>query len=353
MPNQIFRNGPSAELVHGIGSVRRLMRFSLLFVTAMYPHPARPGSGAFVMHQVEALRALGHRVDVVHVKGYSSRWNYLRGAAAVLRATWSGNYDVVHVHYGITGLCALVRWRTPMVVTLHGSDVLRGRLQPLVSRLVSALADATIAVSPAVNDVCAGTLIPCGVDLEVFRPKNQQSARRALGLPAGGRIVLFPFDPERRVKRFDIVSAAVRKLGEQGLGVVLLPVWNAPNGQMPLYYSAADAMVLCSDTEGSPTSVKEALACDLPVVSTDVGDVREVTRGINGVEICEQDANSIAGGLARVFARDRATTHDARSAMARYGQHNTAEALIRVYERVLERHPRSRARRACARLDVQ
>src|SRR5687767_2618256 len=100
----------------------------------MYPHAEQPGSGAFVMHQVGFLRSLGHKVSVVHIRGYQSRWNYVKGAISVLTATWRNRYDVVHVLYGLTGVCAMIRWRTPLVVTLHGSDVLQGRLQPLLSR---------------------------------------------------------------------------------------------------------------------------------------------------------------------------------------------------------------------------
>jgi glycosyltransferase involved in cell wall biosynthesis len=115
----------------------------------------------------------------------------------------------------------------------------------------------------------------------------------------------------------------------------LLAVWNVPNTQMPLYYSAADVMILCSDSEGSPTSVKEALACNLPIVSTDVGDVRTILQGIDGVEVCAQDAASLAEGLARVLKRNGAVPFRGRFAMDRYDQSKTGQALIRVYEKAL------------------
>jgi glycosyltransferase involved in cell wall biosynthesis len=309
---------------------------SVLFVTAMYPHAERPGNGAFVAHQAEQLRALGHRVDVVHVKGYESRWNYLIGAWEVLRATWSGRHDLVHVHYGLTGLCALLRWRTPMVVTLHGSDMLQGRLHPFVSRCVSAMAHSTIAVSPAIASRAQSTLIPCGVDLERFRPVDRADARSKLGLAPEGKYVLFPFDPRRRVKRYDLAEAAVALLRDRGVVATLLPVWNATNDLMPLYYSAADVMILCSDSEGSPTSVKEALACNLPVVSTDVGDVSAILQGVDGAETCERRPAAIADALARVLHRPSGA-FDGRSAMSRYDQRSTVEALVGVYCTVLRR----------------
>ena len=307
---------------------------SILLVTAMYPHAEQPGSGAFVMHQVEALRALGHQVKVIHIRGNQARWNYFFGGLTVLQETWRRRYDVVHVHYGLTGIAAILRWRTPLVVTLHGSDMLQGTFQPLVSRIVSSIADATIVVSPQIAGKCPGTLIPCGVDLQTFRPTAQATARQALSLSGDEKIVLFPFNPERHLKRYDLAVQAVELLRARGISVSLLPVWNVPNERMPLYYSAADVMILCSDTEGSPTSVKEALACELPVVSTDVGDVRSVMDGITGTEICEQNAASIAAALERVLTRPADRPFIGRSAMRRFDQSATVAALVSVYRKV-------------------
>lgn len=307
---------------------------SVLVVTAMYPHAEQPGNGAFVKHQVENLRALGHRVTVIHVRGYRSGWNYLTGAARVLWETFRHRYDLVHAHYGLTGLSALFRWRTPLVVTLHGSDVLQGAWQPWVSCIVSKLSAATIAVSPEIAGKCSGTVIPCGVDLDAFRQMDRSKARRELGLPAHQKIVLFPFNPRRQVKRYDIATTAVDLLKSRGIDVSIVTVWNAANERMPVYYSAADVMVLCSDTEGSPTSVKEALACGLPVVSTDVGDVRSIMAGIDGTEICEQTPMGVAAAIERVLLRPGLTPFHGRTAMRRFDQAAVAASIIRVYRTV-------------------
>jgi glycosyltransferase involved in cell wall biosynthesis len=111
--------------------------------------------------------------------------------------------------------------------------------------------------------------------------------------------------------------------------------------RMPLYYSAADVMILCSDSEGSPTSVKEALACDLPVVSTDVGDVQSIMAGIDGTEICEQNAVSLADALERVLAQSSRTPFRGRAAMRRFDQSVTAASLVGVYQTVLRRRSAS------------
>jgi len=180
-------------------------------------------------------------------------------------------------------------------------------------------------------------VIPCGVDLERFRRTDRARARQELGLPLTGKVVLFPFNPERRVKRYDLASGAVRLLCARGLNASILPVWAVPNERMPLYYSAADVMVLCSDTEGSPTSVKEALACDLPVVSTDVGDVRSLIIGIEGTQMCEQNVASLAVGLGRALERNERIAFQGRSAMTRFDQARTVQALVQVYRTVVDR----------------
>src|SRR6266568_7564939 len=322
------------------------MCLRILVVTAMYPHRGHEGYGAFVMQQVEQLRRLKHEVDVLHFRGYRSKLEYFKAAIQVRQRTRSTKYDVVHAHYGLTGMAAVFRFNTPLVITLHGSDVLLGGAQRLISRLACRFADASVAVSKQIAARASGEVIPCGVDLSVFQPKGRAEARERLGLPLDKKYVLFPFSPSRTVKRFDLATDAVNRLVAGGLNVELLTVSQVPNGEMPWYYSAADAMILCSDSEGSPTSVKEALACNLPVVSTDVGDVREIVRGIAGTEIVEQSPVSLAAGLRRVLNRPPDFGFDGRTAMERYSQKKAVEATVAVYRRVIEqqllKHPSRR-----------
>jgi teichuronic acid biosynthesis glycosyltransferase TuaC len=313
------------------------MTLRILVVTAMYPHPGNDGSGAFVMQQVEQIRALGHQVDVLHFHGYRSRFEYLKAAVEVSRRTRRQRYDVVHAHYGVTGFAALFRNGIPLVVSLHGSDALVGWREPLLSRIVCGLADATIAASRKIADRIPAEVIPCGVDLSVFEPKPKAEARHRLHLKADRKYVLFPFNPARRVKRFDLASAAVTNLAREGTEIELLSISNVPNAEMPWYYSASDAMILCSDSEGSPTAVKEALACNLPVVSTNVGDVTEIAQGIAGVEIAEKTSDALTGALKRVLYPAAKFVFDGRTAMERYSQTKTAEAILRVYRGVIDR----------------
>jgi teichuronic acid biosynthesis glycosyltransferase TuaC len=315
---------------------------NVLFVTNMYPSPERPAFGAFVWQQAEQLRQLGHRVDVVNILGFRSKLNYLTGALDVIRATRQRAYDIVHAHYGLSAFPAWFRVRPPLVITLHGSDVLGSRLQSCLSHVIWRFADSVIVVSEEIRNKIPGIVIPCGVDLKVFRPHDRDQARSRLGWPKDKFLILFPFDPARRVKRYDLAQAAVEQLKQEGVDAQLLPVFSVENTEMPWRYSAADAMILCSDSEGSPTSVKEALACNLPVVVTDVGDLPEILRGVVGSRICTQNVNDIACNLRAVLAMSSSGAFQGRQSMERYDQARTVQKIVDVYENVLRRRRRGR-----------
>jgi glycosyltransferase involved in cell wall biosynthesis len=308
----------------------------ILFVTNMYPTAERPGWGSFVKREAESLERIGQVVDIIHFPGYKSKLNYLRACVTVFWRTLRNRYDIVHAHYGLSGVPALFRWRTPVVITLHGSDALRGKAEPFISRIVCKLADAVIVVSQQIATRIPGRVIPVGVDCERFRPQNRREARARLGLPLDRRLVLFPYDPSRRIKRFDLASAAVETLKTAGMDVEILVVSNVSGDEMPWYYSAADVVIMCSDSEGSPCTVKEALACNIPVVSTNVGDVTEIVNGVSGAIICEQKVQSLADGLEKVLTLDNAEICDGVSAMQRYDVRRSVYAVMDVYSHVLK-----------------
>lgn len=312
----------------------RAKSLNILFVTNMYPGPGRPSAGTFVQHQADYLRKAGHRVDVLNIGKRRSRLKYFRSIFDVVSRTRTNVYDVVHAHYGLSGFPALFRSRAPLVITLHGSDALVGRVEPLISRIVCSLADAVIVVSKGIARKIRGEIIPCGIDMEIFQPRDRAAARTRLGLPQKAKLVLFPFDPRRKIKRFELARAAVERLGDPTIQI--LTVDGKPNTEMPWYYSAADVIVLSSESEGSPTSVKEALSCNRPVVSTDVGDVREIMHGVEGCEICDGSAESLGEGIRRVLDQTRNHPFAARQSMLRYDERNVVAAIIRVYERAIE-----------------
>ncbi|MDI7278047.1 MAG: glycosyltransferase [Anaerolineae bacterium] len=307
----------------------------VLVFTHMYPVPEHPENGVFVQQQVASLRREGVLVDVLHVDVKRSKWLYPLSVGPFLRRVLGHRYDLVHAHYVFAGVVARMQLRYPVVLTHHGDETFSGWQAPLcwiVSRLVSR----TIVVSEQMRKAIglkSAAVVPCGVDLHRFRPIPQERARARLRLPRRKGLVLFAGDISKRLKRFDLAQEAVSRLRSSGHDVELVVAYKQPYALVPLYMNACDVLVLPSEREGSPQVVKEALACNLPVVCTDVGDVAEMLAGVRGCHICRRDADDIAAKVALVLERRERT--DGRLAARRYDLRSIARRVIRVYDEVL------------------
>jgi teichuronic acid biosynthesis glycosyltransferase TuaC len=309
----------------------------ILHLTNMYPDERRPFWGMFVRSQVEALRDLGVAGEVHLVDGRSSRLNYLRGMGAVRRLAGGGAFDLIHVHYGLTGLSALAQRRLPTVLTLYGSDVNVG-WQLRVSRLAARRAARTIVCSRRMAEILAAPrpplVLPPGIDTDRFRPRDRGAARARFGCGERETVLFFPGDPARPVKDFALFEAAVERLASDAVRVFTLG--GIPDGDLPHLYVAADCLVLTSRTEGSPTVIKEAIACGCPVVSVDVGDVAEQVEGHAGCHVTRTRApEEIASRIADVLgaARPEPSAAD----RERLSLRTTAHRLREVYESVAGR----------------
>jgi glycosyltransferase involved in cell wall biosynthesis len=293
----------------------------VLLVTNMYPTAKAPHSGTFVAEQVESVRRLGIEVDVVHVDRLEGGRRAYRGLGPAVRSRAASTAaELVHVAYG--GLMAEAVTRAvrdaPVMLTFHGSDLLGhpgGGLQALsprvgvsASRLAARRADGIIVVSERLRDALPRSvdparvwLVPNGVDLNRFRPLDRRRCRQTLGWREGDYHVVFPSSPARPEKRFALARAATAQVSA-GRPVQLHALDGVAHADVPIWLNAADAVLLTSTHEGSPVVLKEALACDTPVVSVDVGDVRERLEGVAGCHIAGATADQLVKGLAVVLA---------------------------------------------------
>ena len=319
----------------------------VLMLTTAWPRPGQPQTTHFVKRQVDHLLDAGVDVDVFVLRGDRRARNYLRAWREVRARLASRQYDLVHAQFGQSGLLALPS-PLPLVVTLRGSDILGivgpggrrlriGRLLQALTRLVCRFADAVVVVSGHMRaHLPAGvtaTVLPSGLDFELFRPMERDEARRHLGLPLDRTYVLFAGNPDQPRKRHHIAAEAVR-LASLQTPAELLVAWGVPHTDMPFYMAASDAMVFTSMQEGSPNVVKEALACDLPVVSVDVGDVSERLRGIEGCEVTVDDSPvTVADALVRVLRRGGRVA--SRATVLPLDERACTQQLIGIYRSLL------------------
>jgi glycosyltransferase involved in cell wall biosynthesis len=273
-----------------------------LVVTNMHPSPARPALGRFVADQVRALQAL-ENVEVELFAFAPGLRSYPRAARALRRRYRGERFDVVHAHFGLTAWPALAVRGAPHAVTLHGTDLAHPR-----SRLLSRAAlpfvtlPATASASLAQRLPGAGVrrrvaVLPCGVDLERFRPLPRAEARARLGLDPAGRYLLFPADPARPEKRHD------RALALAG-DAQLLTLTDVDPDEVPYWVNAADAVLVPSEREGFGLAVLEALACDVPVLATPVGIVPLALAGIDGAYCGAFEPAAWRAALAPHLARE-------------------------------------------------
>jgi glycosyltransferase involved in cell wall biosynthesis len=201
---------------------------------------------------------------------------------------------------------------------------------------VGRCADAAIVVSehmkPLLHPSVPAHVIPSGLDFRLFRPIPRDEARRQLGLPPDKRLVLFVGDPALPRKRYDLAQEAVAILNRT-LPAELLLAWGAPHDDIPLFMNACDAFVFTSLQEGSPNVVKEALACNVPVVSVRVGDVPLRLKDVAGCELCADDRpETIAAALERVLRRNQRVA--GRDAVRDLDEGRLTQQVIAIYRSV-------------------
>lgn len=232
------------------------------------------GLSPFVKEQAESLQAEGLVVDIFQVKGRGVA-GYLNNFTPFMRQLQKGGYDMVHAHYGLSGLLANLQRKVPVVTTFHGSDTHYPPIR-MLSKLTARLSKFNIITNQCQFKLLGlkkdTALIPCGVDTELFVPMEKDKCRKAMGLSLDRKIVLFGSSFDRKVKNSPLAQEAILKLE----GVDLLELKGYNREEVVMLINAVDIVLITSLKETGPLVIKEALACNTAVISTDVGDVKTV-----------------------------------------------------------------------------
>jgi glycosyltransferase involved in cell wall biosynthesis len=287
-----------------------------LIVTNMYPSAQRPALGSFVRDQVEALRKIPDLDLEVFAFTPGGAGAYVRAVGDVRRRYGSERFDIVHAHFGLSLYAARAARGRAHLVTLHGTDLTHPRSRPITLgglRLMDMVATVSEDLAMRVPKAAFGgprVVLPAGVATTRFQSIPRAEARAALGLDPEQPYLLFPADPRRPEKRHDRAAAVAGDVRLLTLGAV-------PPEQVPLWINAASAVLVTSERESYGLAVLEALACDVPVLSTPVGIAPTVLAGVEGTYCGEFDVTRWRNVLAphlqsddpRVAGRVRAEEH--------------------------------------------
>lgn len=299
---------------------------------------------SFYAEQETALARAGVAYDTLEVPGEHRAFDdrvarrspadYARFYGRVLRHGLD-DYDVVHANYGLTAPFAVAQPRRPVVVSLWGGEFVGNRFAPLVRASVER-ADAVVVPSQAMvqrlpaSVRCRTTVVPFPVDTETFQPESRAAAREAVGWGTDAPVVLFPYAQDRYEKNYALAERVVEGLD---VDAELRSVANEPYERMPHYMNASDALLVTSRWESGPMTVKEALACDLPVVSRPVGFVPDLLDGVRNCHVGATERD-LREALAATFADGRPA--DGRARVRATDTETMGAALRRVYARCLE-----------------
>jgi glycosyltransferase involved in cell wall biosynthesis len=322
----------------------RIKPIRVLMVTNIYPKDSNPGQGSFVKSQIDSLIREGVDVEVLSIDAKASRLNYLRAVKKIWLASFSGRFDLIHAHYGFSGIISRLQFKLPVLMSFCGDDVLgtpneKGRRSlssmtyVLLNQIFSFLYQCIIVKSDEMKNKLLYSknihVIPNGVDFNLFHPMNNKDAKRILALDYHKKYIFFPSDPSNPRKCYPIIEKAVSNLKKKDKNLELLILHSKPHQLVPLFMNACEALVLASYWEGSPNVIKEAMSCNLPIVSVDVGDVKKIIQNCLGCHVVGRNSKEIEGALEQVLQDKKRT--NGRGLVNHLEIQTTARKIIRIY----------------------
>lgn len=289
----------------------------------------------FIVEQANALKSNGCEIDYFGLQG-KGVIGYLKNFPAFKRKIKEFKPDVIHAHFGLSGLFANLQRNVPVVTTYHGSDINVPKVLKF-SKLAMRLSAWNIFVSRKTLEIAKPekkySLMPCGIDLSDLQLTNRIEARQKMNLDANKRYILFAGAFDNQVKNAPLAVKAVDLLN--CLSVDLLELKGYTREQVTLLMCAVDAFLMTSFTEGSPQVIKEAMACGCPIVSVDVGDVSERIQGFEGCYVARtREPEELAELLKKAMSFEGKTNGREKIITDGLDNRQIAERLIGIYEKV-------------------
>jgi len=287
---------------------------------------------AFIYDQVEALKKKGLEVEYYLIigKGFIG---YAQNILRLRKYLKSNRYDIVHAHSGLSGLVLSFAGRKKFIVTFHGSDINAWKTR-FLSMIPILRSSVNIFVSQALKDKTIfvkrkSVVIPCGIDLDLFKLIKKDDAKDILKLRTEKKIILFSSSFDNKIKNYELAKNVIDNLD---FLVEFLEIKNRTREEVVYLLNAVDALLLTSHSEGSPQIIKEALACNCPIVSLDVGDVKDRIEDVDNSFISDQEG--LTANLMKVLNSE--SRSNGREYIESFSNSIIADELVKIYTKVAE-----------------
>lgn len=289
----------------------------------------------FVKEQVDSLINLDVKIQYFLIKGNGSI-GYLQNIVKLRNVIKKNTFDLIHAHYGLSGLLATFQRLVPVIITFHGSDINLNK-NYILSFLASRLSAKNVFVHPDQPEklkikVKKQTIIPCGIDLNIFYPRNKKIAKQKIGWHEEEIYILFSSAFDNPIKNIQLARKSIENIKN----VNLIELKNFTKSELSNLMNASDLLLITSFSETGPLVAKEALACNCPVVSTDVGDVKKMISLSNNSYITTFNPNKINKTIIKVL-KQKDQIKPKLIDFNKYSLTHTAIEIKKVYEKCIQK----------------
>lgn len=291
----------------------------------------------FIIEQGEAIRKCGVEIDYFAVKG-SGILSYFTQRKALMHKINDLKPDLIHAHYGLSGITAVLQSKVPVVTTFHNGETLSFSSN-ILSSLFSLRTKFMVYVAQHIYDLAYlkrkknYVILPCGIDLHECVITDKEIARKELGFLPEKKYILFGGGFDNLRKNYPLLKEGIDLLKRDDIEV--LEMKGLTRLQISKILSACDLFALPTKSEGSPQALKEAMACNCPIIATDVADIKHLLGNLDGHYICTFDPKDVAEKVEKALAFNSRTK--GRERIIELGLTNdlVAKKLVDIYQSII------------------
>jgi len=279
------------------------------------------GISPIVKNQGLSLSNVGHDISFFTINGKGIK-GYLSHVFILRKFLRKRSFDIVHAHYSLSAITASLAGTKPLVVSLMGSDIKASSLLKYCIKIFKTIFWKKVIVKSSDMMTSANLkdadVVPNGVDFQKFKPIHQAKALRITGWNPEKKHILFPSNPKRKEKNYQLAKTAFQKINDDS--VELHELVDVPNE------------ILTSLWEGSPNVIKEAMACNCKIVAVDVGDVKQVIADTLNCFVVDFDIDNVSQKLTQALSLPLKT--NGREKIKHLDSNLIAKKLITIYNNV-------------------